>query len=219
MKVLLGVAASIALSFGVAHADVLTYNFGSATGNLGQSHTYTQDALSIIAGAFGPGIIGGPADALFGKNNGGDEIGLGMTNDSFGENEIMAGKGFVQIDVSALFGLVDPLSALFSMNSTTGGELWRVFGTNTAGTIGSGILPVGAALLISGTDEASHGLPSFGTYKYYDFISSLSGPDGANVLLHNLVVTTSVPEPATWALMILGFFGLAFARRRLAAAA
>jgi hypothetical protein len=99
------------------------------------------------------------------------------------------------------------------MGSTTDGEGWSVFGSNYAGcgwVCGDSIA--------SGSDEGTlHTLTGWGDYQFYDFYST--GTNGAapgNVLLGGLALTPSVPEPGTWAMMILGFgaVGAAVRRRR-----
>jgi len=183
--------ALIALSASTAANAAITISFGTPSGNLGNSHAYTSGSLTVTASGF---TAANAATALYGKNAGGDEVGLGLANDPSGDNEIYYGMGYVQLDVSALFGLVSGVS--FSTNSTTDGEQWSIFGSNIAHSYG------GSALL-SGTNESSATLPGFGSYKYYDFVST-SQNGGKNFLITGLTMTP-VPEPATWAMMILGF--------------
>ena len=202
-----GAVAALGLAIGTAaNAAVVLFNFGSSTGDLGLTKAYTVSGLTVTAKAFGT-----PAADLFGKSAGGDEVGLGMTNDPSGDHEIYFGKGFIQLDLSALVGKVDFSTILFAFNSTTSGERATVFGSNTAGVLGTAIG--------STTSEAATvaGSP---LYKYYDFESTVaaSGANGGNVLLKSLTATT-VPEPATWAMMLVGFGGLgAVLRRRRATA-
>jgi hypothetical protein len=68
---------------------------------------------------------------------------------------------------------------------------------------------------LTGFDENTHDLFNFGTYKYYDFYSLGTGGNAApgNVLLGGLVLT-AVPEPGTWAMMLLGFGAVGAALRR-----
>jgi len=116
--------------------------------------------------------------------------------------------------VSDLFGSVRAVD--FFMNSTTAGEQWAVYGSNSdAAGFGD--------FLLNGADEGSgntHTLPGFGQYDFYNFYSwgTNPGPEGTfgNVLIGGLTLTESVPEPATWAMMLLGFgaMGVAFRRRR-----
>ncbi len=201
-------AGAAVLAAGAANAAV-TFNFDSPTGNLGDTHTYTESGLSIVASGFSAkksGMTLHPT-ALFGKQDGGDENGLGLNNDPTGDHEIHFGSGFVQLDVSDLFGKVNPNSVDFTAGSTTNGEEWEVFGSNTADSY-SGAGPIEP--LLTGNYETPVALPDFGTFKYYDFVEkSDPGGQGDNFLISEITaVPTAVPEPATWAMMLVGFFGL-----------
>nr|WP_309606275.1 PEPxxWA-CTERM sorting domain-containing protein [Phenylobacterium sp.] len=192
-------ALAAVLSAGGAAAAPITFIFGVPSGNLGLTHTYTDggSGLSIVAAGYD---FSGAATSLYGKNDGGDEVGLGLANDPTGNHEIHYHSGFVQLDVSNLIGRVIPGSTIFSTGSTTNGEKWGVFGSNIAGAYSGGPL-------ITGTSESSHALPSFGSFRYYDFVELNATPgQGDNFLIHSLSATRrAVPEPATWALMIGGF--------------
>ena len=192
------------LAFGMSSAANATdsISFGAPSGNVGTTETYTS-AGGLTVTASGYDAAGGATD-LYGKNQSGDEVGLGLANDPTGQHEIYYGSGFVQIDVSALFGLVSDVR--FFTNSTSSGEQWSVFGSNTDGSYS------GAALL-SGTTEASSSLPGLGTYDYYDFVSTANA-GGKNFLVSGLTLTQAVPEPATWAMMLLGFGAVGAGMRR-----
>ena len=194
------VIAAAALAFATnAHASTVLFNFGAAPhlGNIGNTETYTNGGLSVYASGFT--AIGHTTD-LYGKHSGGDENGLGLADDPSGEHEIHYGSGFVQLDVHGLFGKVKASSLEFGTNSTTGGEAWAVYGTNTAGTLS------GSSLLVSGSSEGLHFLSGLGLFKYYDFVET-SKKGGENFLITELQATSGTPEPATWAMM---FIGLAF---------
>jgi hypothetical protein len=227
LKAMLVAGAALAVTTG-AHAATVIYNFGiiadtapKTTGDLGQTATYTVSGLSVTASAFG--LAGnGTADHLYGKGNGGDENGLGMTNDPSGDHEIYFREGFVQLDLGALVGKVIANQIFAAFNSTTSGETWTIYGTNTAGAVGSAILPSTKTVIATGGSESVNTLLT-GGFQYYDFVSSTGagGANGGNVLLKSLTVTPrGVPEPETWALMTAGFGGMgAMLRRRRGQAA
>lgn len=111
--------------------------FVPPTGDLGSNtHIYTFSGWSIVATGFGPN-----SPHLFGKNSGGDEIGVGLTNDPTGDNEI-TGSSYIQLD---LF-IYNPTpsthlspSAVTSLilNSTTSGETWKIHQSSTSGVLGA----------------------------------------------------------------------------------
>jgi hypothetical protein len=66
-----------------------------------------------------------------------------------------------------------------------------------------------------GNTEGTTPLNGWGTYNYYNFYSlGTNGQTFGNVLLSSFAVTPNVPEPATWAMMLVGFGGIGFAMRR-----
>jgi len=221
LKAMFLAGAMLATTSGARAATVI-YNFGTiadtagkTTGDLGLTATYTISGLSVTASAFGPKEDGN-ADHLYGKNGGGDENGLGMTNDPTGDHEIAYRQGFIQLDLSALTGKVAANSIFAAFGSTTGGEQWAIYGGNTAGTLGSATLPTLDTFISSGSNESTNVLLT-GNFRYYDFVSTVAqgGSSGGNVLFKSLTVSTAaVPEPETWALMIAGFGGLGVVLRR-----
>ena len=80
----------------------------------------------------------------------------------------------------------------------TTGDSWRVFGSNSALLLGSQ-LPG----LIGFDEKVSHPLPA--GFDFFNF-QAVTG----NVLIQSISGTT-VPEPSTWAMMLLGFVGLGYA--------
>jgi len=184
-------------------------DFNNPTGSIGTSHTYSGGGLSVTAYGvdFGLNPVG-----LFGKNNGGDENGVGVVTDPSGDHEIWTGTDFaggaIVLDVSDLLAN-SVTEAQFSMGSTTAGEGWTIYGFNGVSFVN----------LLSGNDELTwHDLPGWGSYLDYAFTATNAGD---NVLLGALSLTQSVPEPATWAMMLLGFgaMGVAFRRQKRSAKA
>ena len=106
----IGVLAATGLSISGADAATVLWDFSVGAGG-NQGTTLTQDSvpfgIPIVASGF-TGIIGTPTD-LFRKEAGGDEVGLGLTNDPTGEDEITPGS-FIQLDLSAL--TIPPLTSL-----------------------------------------------------------------------------------------------------------
>jgi len=205
MKIFALALAASALATGANAATVLfDFSLAPHQNNIGTTETYTSGGLSIFAAGF---TAAGVATDMWGKHSGGDENGLGLANDPTGDHEIYFGKGFVQLDLSGLRGHILTNSLKFGTNSTTGGEAWTVYGTNTAGSL------AGAVAVATGSTEGAHLLPGLATYRYFDFVETANA-GGKNFLITNISATTSVPEPASWALLLAGFGGLGAALRR-----
>jgi hypothetical protein len=211
-RMFLGLVAGAALCTASAASATVTIDFGSQLGNLGTTATYTSGGLTVTASGYLDGFNFSTPGDLYGKNSGGDEHGLGLVADPSGQNEIYWGSShlgaFVELDVSALFGLVS--GGQFFIGSSTNGEQWAVNGSNVAGCgwfCGS--------TRLTGFDEGAHDLFDFGTYQYYDFYSLGTSGNAApgNVILSSLTLTP-VPEPGTWAMMLLGFGAVGVAMRR-----
>jgi PEP-CTERM motif-containing protein len=136
---------------------------------------------------------------------------VGTAIDPSGDNEIYGDPlggpySTIVLDVSDLLS-GGVTAAQFYMGSTTNGEEWLVW-TQCTGTPNCWISEAGW----SGTDEGIwHDLPEWGSHSLYAFTA---GGAGQNVLLGGLSLTTSVPEPATWAMMLLGFGAMGVACRR-----
>ena len=193
-------------------ASAQTFDFGTpANTSPGNDATFTSGIYTVTASGYSAPNTDA---ALYIKNLGGDEVGLGLTGDPTGQNEIYSnnnggGTAFIQLDVSDLLAIAS--GATFSMDSTTLGEQWAVYGSNTDGA-GLGVLVNSSS---GSGDEANHALGGWGSYDYYNFYSlGTNGQTFGNVLLSGFAVTPNVPEPATWAMMLVGFGGIGFAMRR-----
>jgi hypothetical protein len=144
----------------------------------------TVDTTDLLAGSNGPS----PA-AVVGVNA---FIGIGAGS----------ATSYVTISGPTSFGS----GGLFSASSSSG----SVFGINGAGHFL--FVPVGYASgsFISGSDSFNSttisdlGLTP-GTYTY----TFGTGPDADSVVV-NIGNVSAVPEPSTWAMMILGFMGVGF---------
>jgi hypothetical protein len=211
-RTLLTTALVGAAFLGIAQANsaVITWDLGTPAALLGVSQNYSSGLppITITATGFINGNFANPANKtdLFGKEAGGDEVGLGLNDDptlsgGVSEHELN-GRNWIQLNITnAVAAGVHGLS--FIMDSTTGctalpcatGDSWRVFGSNSATSLGAQ-LPG-----LIGFDEVSHSLPTG-----FDFINfqAVSG----NVLVSS--ISGTIPEPSTWAMMLLGFAGLGY---------
>lgn len=203
-KLLLASVAAVALSTS-AQAELI-WNFNSPTGLLGVTQDYSAGpgTPNVTATAFGPG-----SPHLFGKDDGPDERGLGLSTGA--THEIEAGSS-VDLNISSLDGNVASLRLSFQAGSTQGDETWLLYGSNTAGVLGT--------LIASGHNDnriADLGTDIIGTYSHLDVTAApgLPGEPAPDVLVQEIDSPT-IPEPATIALLgtALLTFGMWIKRRQ-----
>jgi hypothetical protein len=190
-----------------ASAATVDWNFQDHPGLLGNSQTFSAGGLDITARGF---TLGDAGTALFVKNDGGDENGIGLHNDPTGDNEIAFGKGFVQINLDGILGKLLQNGFSFQMGSTTQGEGWAVYGSQDTSPFSMTLL----AMSSGGNDEGFHSLAGgWDNYNFF-YMGPQNGVGGANVLLTNLDATlAAVPIPPALALFAGGLFGLGALKR------
>ena len=188
---------------------------------LGTTQTFTAGGITITAAGFNYAPATGTYTAtnLFNKSEGADEHGLGLANDPRGDFEISGltgtnpGVGLVRIQLPT--GL--PAGFSFQMNSTTNGEGWEVFGSNSPTPLLSSLTPL-AGGNGTGTDELTHNLNTNFLFYFFLYDPSTLTTDNTNVLLHDVDVL--VPLPGALPLFATGLAGLVLLgwRRKWAAA-
>jgi hypothetical protein len=202
----LAVGAAVILGAGSAQAIVWDLSGGVAPPGTpaGTSHNFTAGGITITAAGFTSNAFTTSA-TLFEKNGGVGEIGLGLTNDpNVGQNEIN-GANLIRIDFTNAKN-AGVTNFDFQFGSTTAGESWLVFASNSPTT--------GFVQVASGSDELVHTLVGVPFNFYYFKEDTSTGATLDNVLLAEVSGVAAVPEPGTWAMMLLGFVGLGFAFRQ-----
>jgi hypothetical protein len=213
-KALIGAAALLMATAGQAAVEI---DFNNPTGDVGSNtHTYFDASSTYSVTATGYSNFNfatntGTANDLFGKDLGGDEEGVGLVGDPSTQHEIwFANDGFttipaIVVDVSSLLA-AGAINGQFEMGSTTLGEQYGVFGFDGSWHFEG----------FGSADSTFQDLPGFGSFTQYAFISggTLTGETRTtgNVLLTALSV--AVPEPQTWAMMLLGFGAIGFSMRK-----
>jgi hypothetical protein len=167
------------------------FNFNQNLGDIGKTDLLKLGLVQfLISGFNSPGTAGD----LWEKNLGPTEFGIGLQEQR--DHEIgISGKDFLQIDISKLSALSSVESVTMGLNSIQSGESYDVWGSNTAGMLGTLI-------------AANQTLPEFGVpLAPFQFISITAG--SGDVLLDNVDVTvrnvgTPTPEPSSIFLFATG---------------
>jgi hypothetical protein len=141
------------------------------------TQSYTVDGHTITATGYdNHNGIGTPTQLFFKSEqpiNGGAEIGLGVANTS--DHEVTAGSSasnpfdFIQFDLTSIIKAGAESGAL-SVASVQSGETFSIFGSNTAGTLGTQL----GATFGSSSDNTFVNLPNFGQYNFYS-VAAASG--------------------------------------------
>ena len=188
-----------------AYAEI--WNFDTPNGNLGPTHNYAGSAGTIITAT----AVGPNSPSLFGKILGGDEDGVGLTNDPTIENEITPGS-FIQLSLANINFALNSVNMSFMADSATTGDTWAVFGSNIAGIPMSLLAFCVASGGPGNACEIQTTINGAGNFKFLD-VTAAAG----NVLLSE-VNTTAVPGPIVGAGLpgLVAACGglLALARRR-----
>jgi choice-of-anchor C domain-containing protein len=181
-------------------------NFGSGSTAITGWTVDTSNAgenVDIVNGAFTPG---GPSPAFEGTQYL-DLVGFGTLGSIYQTFSTVAGQRYV-------------LSFAYSHNLFGGDPSASAeFGLANGGVLGTLLAPRVTFSHVGGTNSNlnwqtySYGFLAAGTQTTLGFLSGAGG-NNAGVLLDAVSVTGAVPEPAAWALMIVGFGLVGSAARR-----
>lgn len=214
-------AAIFALSISSAFATVVWQlnpnNLNAPAGTTTQS--YTSGGYTITATGYdNSGGVGTPTQLFFknvGPINGAFESGLGVNNTA--DHELQVGSStsnpfdFIQLNLTSIIQ-AGATSGAVNVVSVQSGEAFTIFGSNTAGVLGTQL----GGTYNSSFDNVFANLPSFGKYDFY----SIAAADGDVIVKAVSAEFPAVPEmnallPIT---ALFGAVGLAelVRRRRLA---
>lgn len=180
---------AVLLLFAVpAFADTFdTFNFNQNLGDIGKTDLLKLGLVQFLLSGFNsPGAAGD----LWEKNLGPTEFGLGLMDQV--DHEIgIGGTDFVQLDISKLTANLSVKSITLGINSIQQGEDYDVWGSNTAGTLGT--------LIAANQTDPNFTLP----LAPFQFISITAG--SGDVLISSAIVdVTPTPEPGTGFTFLIG---------------
>lgn len=189
-----------------AQATPVTFTFLENGGNvnLGNSSTFTSGGASITA--YGFASSGGPATAIFAKDEGSDEQGLGIVSDPTGNNEIW-GSSFIQLFAAGGLPTIN-----LTFGSTDNGEIANIYFSPTLGTLGT--------LIGSVNSNTTFDIASIYQHGYIGVAAGGATSSGVpNVLLGSATVNTpSAPDGGTTiALLGAALSAAGMMRRKLVA--
>jgi hypothetical protein len=218
-------ALAVTFAASAARADVLVdvyiYN-GSVVG------TNANAATSVAAAAAAVQTY----EFTYSTMSGGNDIGLNAIQWNSGAGSTNTGGDFLGSWISNITGFTqgtltgfenqvlsvaqDPTTAFFKISGQLSGSIQS--GSQISHDDGLTFI-VGSDTLINSPAETNN-IPSdvspvptqnySGAPFYLYYVEGNGAPAVLNVDLHTLNFTTDVPEPSTWAMMILGFFGVGF---------
>jgi hypothetical protein len=219
----------VVLSFAGSAKGDFDLNFDFTNGTQGIQSNNPQAFQAEGAGnsgytitAFGAGPnTAGQTTQLYVKSAGGDESGLGLTNDPTGEHEVSPGS-YLRVDFSALKAQVGARDVTFQIGSVQAHEGFALFGSNTADWPPSNDAPLWTAINTTGHSSiytTTFSADLIAPYNYFFLTAITDDPvnyPNPNVLL-NVITVHSVHEPGSMALLgvgLAGMSGMAWKRRR-----
>jgi VPDSG-CTERM motif len=200
-------ASAFLVSASMAFGTSISITFNDITGDLGvTSQSYSSGGTTVTAF----GYVSGSPSNLFGKNDGGDEIGIGLTGQP--NNEITP-TDFIQLDISQLATNGFTTASLFVGSTQATDEPWDLYASNTLGTLG-------VIKITSNTTDYPNGvdISSLLGYKYIGLTANPGGIGGQNVLLGAITANapSRVPDSgSSIGILSMGLMALFLLRRKM----
>ena len=213
----LALSCSTVLAFGgmLQASTVYNYAFGGLGDLNSNTHTFAPvsgSAPTITATGFSG--LGSSAKSvnLYSKGTSAfpiknDESGLGLDNDTSGDHEITSGSA-IMLDLSNIDKFSLSSLGLYT-ESTTDGEKWAIWGSNSAPTLNHSFsMPTSG--VITGSSEGDQNISSLDGDRYL-YITATCG----NILLGGVTATDPTPEPASAGMLGVALLGsgLVFRKR------
>ncbi|MDQ2868656.1 MAG: hypothetical protein M3R59_09650 [Verrucomicrobiota bacterium] len=199
------VIAALAGSIATASASVVwDLNPTNANANVGSSsHTFTSSGYQITA--TGWDNVSGPdtLHQLYYKNLGTSEHGLGLVGTANNELQINSNgtpANYIQLDLTSILAQ-GFINGKIEVGSVQSGESFLLFGSNSAGTLGTQL----GGTFGASNDSTFISVPSFGTYKFIS-VAAASGD-----VLPVAFKADIAPVPEVNALLPIIGLGVAFA--------
>jgi PEP-CTERM motif len=180
----------------ICTASATTITFEGAVNDSGEMvpvTPYTEGGFTLT------NLQGGYSDGIFGSTSGGNTNGTA----TFGWCSICNNGSSNVIELTAAGGTAFSLASLDAAFLEGGSGPQSIVAVGDL--VGGGTI---TETLVLSAAWTTFNLSGFNSVLSVDFSAgSASFPDPA---FDNLVVTTAVPEPSTWAMMILGFAGIGY---------
>jgi hypothetical protein len=143
-----------------------TFTFTGTPGSIGPLNSFTASSLSLVATGYSSS---GVTNDMWAKNNGPDQMGLGIANQATHE---IAGTSIIQRNVANILA-ANPSVAAISMEIVAAGETYAVRGFNTEGVRGT--------LLAMNLTAPNVTLPDLGMLQYISISAMAPGDDSSTM--------------------------------------